>query len=341
MPFTIRRGTNISHWLSQSERRGSERRQFFTEVDVRRIAEMGGGRFDHIRLPIDEEQMWDETGNMDAEAFDLLDAALDWCGTAGLKVVVDLHLLRTHHFLDTEDPPLYTDPREEERFVELWRQLSEHLDDRAIDQVAYELLNEAVARDPEDWNRVAMSAYQAIRDREPERTIVLGSNWFNQHHTFLRLRVPEDDDTLLTFHYYYPMFVTHYTARWWAIGGSYTGPIHYPGKPIAEADLEAMEPELRRAVEEGDWNRPFGREAIVEDLQQPLIVKERTGLPLYCGEFGCFDRTPNALRVAWFRDILSVFDEYDIAWANWDYKGSFGIVDRNGDKTAIADVLLS
>ena len=341
MPFAIRRGTNISHWLSQSERRGSARRDFFTQEDVRRIADMGGGRFDHIRLPIDEAQMWDEAGNMDSEAFDLLDQALDWCEAAGLKAVVDLHLLRTHHFLDTEDPPLYTDPREEERFANLWRQLSGRLAIRASDQVAYELLNEAVARDPEDWNRVAMSAYQAIREREPDRTIVLGSNWFNQHHTFLKLRVPEDDHTLLTFHYYYPMFVTHYTASWWAVGGGYTGPVHYPGKPIADADLAAMDPELRRAVEENDWNRSFGREAIVEDLQQPLAVKERTGLPLYCGEFGCFDRTPNDLRVAWFRDILAVFDEYDIAWANWDYKGSFGIVDHKGNSTAIADVLLS
>jgi endoglucanase len=341
MPFTIRRGTNISHWLSQSEQRGSTRREFFTREDVRRIADMGGGRFDHIRIPIDEAQMWDEAGNADAEAFDLLDQALDWCESAGLKAVVDLHLLRTHHFLDTEDPPLYTDPREEERFANLWRQLSGRLARRPEDQVAYELLNEAVARDPEDWNRVAMSAYQAIREREPDRTIVLGSNWFNQHHTFLKLRVPEDDHTLLTFHYYYPMFVTHYTASWWAVGGSYTGPVHYPGKPIADADLAAMDPELRRAVEENDWNRAFGRDAIVEDLQQPLAVKERTGLPLYCGEFGCFDRTPNALRVAWFRDILAVFDEYDIAWANWDYKGSFGIVDHEGNKTAIADVLLS
>lgn len=341
MPFTIRRGTNISHWLSQSQRRGSERRAFFTQEDVQRIAEMGGGRFDHIRLPIDEEQMWNEAGDRNAEAFDLLDAALDWCEAAGLRVVVDLHLLRTHHFLDTGDPPLFADPREEERFAELWRELSERLDERDNEQVAYELLNEAVARDPEDWNRVAMAAYQAIRDREPERTIVLGSNWFNQVQTFRKLRVPEDDDTILTFHYYLPMFVTHYTASWWAVGGSYDGPIHYPGRPIADEHLTTMDPKLRQAVEEGNWNRPFGPEAMAEDFREPLVVREETGLPLYCGEFGCFDRTPAELRIAWYRDILAVFDAYDIAWANWDYKGSFGIVDNHGNKTAIADVLLS
>lgn len=341
MSFKLRRGTNVSHWLSQSSRRGRERREFFTRADVERIAAMGGGRLDHIRLPIDEEQMWDDDGNAEPEAFDLLNAALDWCETAGLRVVVDLHLLRTHHFLDTEVPLLFDDLREEERFADLWRQLSERLDGRSVDRVAYELLNEAVARDPEDWNRVAMAGYQAIREREPERMIVLGSNWFNQHHTFLDLRVPDDDDTILTFHYYFPMFITHYMAPWWAVGGRYTGPIHYPGVPIADQDLETMDPELRQAVHDGDWNRPFGPEVIIEDLSQPLTLRDRTGLPLYCGEFGCFDRTPNTLRIAWFHDLLSVFDVYDIAWANWDYKGAFGIVDHNGEPTAIAEVLLS
>lgn len=341
MSFIIKRGTNISHWLSQSDRRGAERREYFTRTDVQKIASLGGGKLDHIRLPIDEAQMWDAAGNREPEAFDLLDAALDWCEAAGLKVIVDLHLLRTHHFLDKVDPPLFADPREEERFAGLWRELSAHMDDRPNETVAYELLNEPVARDPEDWNRVAMAAYQAIRDQEPERTIILGSNWMNQYHTFHDLRVPEDDDTILSFHYYSPMFITHYTARWWATGGAYDGPIHYPGRPLAEADLAALDPEFRVTVEKENWNRSFGRAAMVEDLTEPLSVSQETGLPLHCGEFGCYDQTPTPLRVAWYRDILSVFGEHNIAWSNWDYKGSFGLLDQTGTPTPIADVLLA
>ena len=58
--FEVQKGTNIAHWLSQSGARGAKRAQFFTEADVQAIADMV---FDHIRLPIDEEQMWDEQGN--------------------------------------------------------------------------------------------------------------------------------------------------------------------------------------------------------------------------------------------------------------------------------------
>ena len=50
--FQARRGTNISHWLSQSRNRGDQRRTWFTREDVAFLAGLG---FDHLRIPIDEE----------------------------------------------------------------------------------------------------------------------------------------------------------------------------------------------------------------------------------------------------------------------------------------------
>src|SRR5688572_16206773 len=74
-PFKIKRGTNIAHWLSQSNRRGSERASFFTQKDVQFIASSG---FDHFRLPVDEEQLWDSAGKRYDDAFQLLENALSW-----------------------------------------------------------------------------------------------------------------------------------------------------------------------------------------------------------------------------------------------------------------------
>ena len=93
--FGIRRGVNISHWLSQSGRRGADRREWFTEKDVELIASLG---FDHIRLPVDEEQLWDQAGKKEPEAFALLHKAIGWARESKLRVVVDLHILRSHHF---------------------------------------------------------------------------------------------------------------------------------------------------------------------------------------------------------------------------------------------------
>jgi len=48
----IAKGTNFSHWLSQSGRRGAEREAFITETDFAFIAASG---FDYVRIPVDEE----------------------------------------------------------------------------------------------------------------------------------------------------------------------------------------------------------------------------------------------------------------------------------------------
>ena len=96
-----------------------------------------------------------------------------------------------------------------------------------------------------------------------------------------------------------------------------------------------------RALWQDVWNEPFDRSRMVADLAQPLAVQARTGLPLYCGEFGCYYKTPRPLRLAWYADMMSVFEQFDIAWANWDYKGSFGIVTVDGQETGVAEMLLS
>ncbi len=71
--FRIKRGTNVSHWLSQSEQRGEARRLHIQEDDFARLEELG---FDFVRIPIDEVQFWDEQGNKLPEAWDLLNLSL-------------------------------------------------------------------------------------------------------------------------------------------------------------------------------------------------------------------------------------------------------------------------
>ncbi len=335
MPINIHCGTNISEWLSQSKLRGSERATFFTSRDVAFIAGLG---FDHIRLPVDEEQLWDESGKPDSEAFGLLEAALDWCAEYGLKAVVDLHLLRTHNFIEKTTPSLFTDPTEANRFAGLWSDLSHFLRGRPLSQVAYELLNEPIAADPLDWNRVAMAGYQAIRKHEPLRTIVLGSNTWNQTHTFNELAVPVDQHLILTFHYYHPMPITHYGASWWE-GGVWDGPVNYPGRLISaedQADFTSAAPGNLSHLASEVWDR----ERIRQDLQIPLKVARYHGCPLYCGEFGAYEKAPLELRLAWYKDMISLLKEYDIAWANWDYKGGFAPVIKGGEVTDIVPIIL-
>ncbi|MCC5831145.1 MAG: cellulase family glycosylhydrolase [Phycisphaeraceae bacterium] len=332
MSFLARSGVNISHWLSQSKRRGEERRSYFTRDDVRRIAEWG---MDHIRLPIDEVQMFDESGRPEPEAFDLLDQALDWSAESGLRVLVDLHILRAHYFNQPTEPALYTDESESDRFARLWDVLSAHLKHHPLDRLAYELLNEPVARNAADWNRVLRKPLAAVRHHEPERVVYLGSNRFQSATTFDELDIPDDRHLILSFHFYEPMLITHYRAGWTAIG-DYDGPIHYPGQPVASEDiarLQAAVPEGR--VDLKRWNAPFDADAIRHALIKPLARREETGLSLYCGEFGVRDSVQDDIRIAWLSDLIAVFHSLDIGWAVWDYRGGFGMLDLDRRPTAV------
>ena len=311
--FHIFRGTNVAHWLSQSNRRGVEREMFFREKDVRFIDSVG---FDHIRLPIDEEQMWDETGKRHDDAFALLKNSLEWCRKASLRVVVDLHILRSHHF-NAKEKPLWTVPAEQDKFIALWKDLSAFLHEWPNAMVAYEFMNEPVADDPELWNTLLSRVVDSLRQWEPARVLVIGSNRWQSASTFDQLKVPaKDPNIILSFHFYEPFFLTHYQAPWTDLK-DFKGEVNYPGQIV----LNSKEPEHLRV---------YNRDTLLKMMQKPLHLADSLKLHLYCGEFGVYKNFFPASKLAWYTDMVSIFNEYGIAYANWNYKsGEFGIVDED------------
>ena len=336
LKLRLNKGTNISHWLSQSDARGTERKQSFSEEDCRFLAGLG---LDHLRLPLDEEQLWDENGKQHTEAWELLHMAIDWCLENGLNVVLDLHILRSHYFnADTSDKTLFTNEDELKRFARFWRELSDEFSYLPVEKVGYELLNEPVADTPEEWNRVLRAPYDAVREHEPNRIIALGSNRWNQTATFPDFKPPENDENLiLVFHYYNPMPVTHYNASWMPCLKEYCGPLQYPGHPIPEDEFARMPEEL--ALQLSEQNSYFDINVMDAQLQPALRKSQETGLPLWCNEFGVINKAPDAIRSAWYRDIMTLFHKYDIGWSNWDFHGDFGFVNSDYTLNAAGKIL--
>ncbi|WP_289041173.1 glycoside hydrolase family 5 protein [uncultured Zobellia sp.] len=324
--FTVEKGTNVAHWLSQSERRGEERKRFFTKSDIRTIANMG---FDHIRLPIDEEQMWDENLQRHHEAFQLLENCIQWSVEYNLKVIVDLHILRSHHF-NAKEKPLWTDKKEQEKFFDLWRDLSKALSKYPNSLLAYELMNEAVADDNESWNELLENACNTIRELEPQRTIVIGSNRWQSVETFDELRVPEGDkNILLSFHFYKPFLLSHYGASWTDLN-NYEGPVHYPGVILTKKEFQTLPDTVKPSIEK--WaGEKFDKTVLLDLWKKPIEKAKLLGLPLYCGEFGIIEGAPEEDALAWYKDMLSLFSETGIGYANWNYKSdNFGLVSDDG-----------
>ena len=297
--FKIKRGTNVSHWLSQSEARGEMRRLHIQEEDFARLEKLG---FDFVRIPIDEEQFWDEKGNKLPEAWTLLTNALDWAGKHHLRAIVDLHIVRSHYFNAVNEGKadantLFTSEKSQQDLINLWYQLSDVLKGYSNDWVAYEFMNEPVAEEHEQWNQyefmnepvaeeheqwnqLVAKVHKALRAREPQRTLVVGSNRWQGYETMKYLKVPEGDKNIvLSFHYYNPMLLTHYTA-WWTPIGKYTGKIHYPGILVSKEDYEAAPDDIKAEL------KPYTEQVwdinkIREDFKDAIAVAKKYGLQLF------------------------------------------------------------
>ena len=325
--FQIGLGTNLAHWLSQSKQRGEDRRLFIQEKDFKYIADLG---FQHVRLPIDEEQMWDELGNRHKDAFDIMSNCVEWSIKYDLRVIIDLHILRSHHF-NAKEKPLWTDSHEQDKFIDMWRDLSSALKKYANSMVAYELMNEAVADDPEEWNRLLAKCFAAVRELEPERLIVIGSNRWQSVNTFDELKVPDDRNIILSYHFYEPFLLTHFLASWTSLK-DYAGPVHYPGIILNQEEFEDL-PDSQKEDVKGWVGKEFNKQVLIDMLEKPLRKAKELNLPLYCGEYGIISGAPEEDRLRWYADMMAIFDEYNISSANWNYKsGNFGLVNGDGSE---------
>ena len=323
--FEIKNGANISHWLSQ----GGNRRtldaitEFFTRSDVEFIAKQG---FDHIRIPIDEERMFDENGQKKPEAFALLHNALRWCDEFNLRAIVDLHILRSHRFVgDANVRPLFKDPKAQEQFYECWRKISGELNKYSVDKVAYEPMNEPVAEDHEIWNMILNRCVEVIRKLEPNRTILMGPNEWNSYRNAEKLKIPANDpNIIISFHYYIPMLLTHYQAGWTNVR-DITVPVHYPGQLIADADIGSAQNHATAG------KMVYNMAVIEKDFLQVVEVGKKHNLTIHCGEYGVISKAPEEDKIRWFKDLYTLFERHGIARSHWDYKSNdFGIITTEG-----------
>ena len=324
--FQLRTGVNVSHWLSQSDKRGEERAAYITGEDFKKIAAMG---FDHIRLPVDEVQLWDSLGRREEEAFKLLHQAIGWALANKLRVIVDLHIIRSHYFI-SETNLLWSNPAEQEKLADMWRQLSLELRSYPTGMLAYEILNEAVADNPEDWNKLLNKVIAQIRTQEPERMIVVGSNRWQIPSTFPDLRIPENDpNIILSFHFYTPMALTHHLAPWSAVA-EYTGPVQYPGQIVDTLAYRKLSKSTVEAMR-NYANGYFDKQVLEKEMSPAIKTAKERNLRLFCGEYGVYPTIPDDLRLKYYKDVCEIFNANNIAYCHWCYKGDFPVLNDKGE----------
>ena len=331
--FEIKRGVNLSHWLSQ-DFGWAPKYSYINKDDIRFIDSIG---YDHARIPIDEKEMWDSNGVPIKEAFKHLINCLDWCVEYNLRAIVDLHTVRAHHFNAANDGTtntLWIDSLAQKNFINLWVQLSEALHTYPNNMVAYEILNEAVAPDHDDWNKLMNKTVAAIRKLEPERVLVIGPNMWQIAPNLKYLKLPEGDkNIILSFHTYSPLAFTHYKADWTQIK-YYKGTVRYPGQIISDEDYKKYidTTNLGLLDQTSDAREFFNKQRLLEVFREGVEFAKSKNLQLYCGEFGCLATVDRKDRLAYYSDLISALEENNVAWCNWEYKGDFGIYFFDSEK---------
>lgn len=325
----LARGINLGGYLSQCEHSFSHYEAFLSEEDIRKIADMG---FDHVRLPIDYEVLEQEDGQPIEEGYALVSRVVDWCKSAHLKIVLDLHKAYGYDFNDAGAEgknDLFTNEKLKQRFVRLWVRIATRFQE--YDHVVFELLNEVVEKENAVlWNALIDETMKAIRTITRDIPVIYGGIQWNSVKTLKLLEQPKYENVIYTFHFYEPLLFTHQKAYW---------------VPAMDPEEDILYPEsMQYYCEKSEKlgyqgevvtkakSQTMGTEFIREMILEAVIAAKKAEVPLYCGEFGVIDAAPLPDTLRWFRDVEQVFSEYGIGCAVWCYKEKdFGLMGSHYD----------
>lgn len=295
----------------------SRQRPHTSEDEFRWIRDWG---FNFIRVPMDYwlwvDADWSATKKLQPEdvmrikesALDEVDRLVDLGHRYGLHVSLNFHRAPGYCINNAEREPyvLWSDSRAEDAFLYHWGLFARRYKGVSEFDLSFNLVNEAprpragyMAR--EDYRRVMSLAAGKIREISPRRLVIIdgletGTSVVDEM---------VESGVVQSVHAYWPGQISHYRAGWVDKKQSFptpTWPIVKPdGSTVGRPELEAR-------------YQPWGELA-------------RRGIGVHCGECGCFNRTPHAVFLAWFTDVLEILESYGIGWSLWNFRGSFGVMD--------------
>lgn len=333
--FDIHKGINLGNCYEAENVKLSFIDSIQSKKNLDMIKALG---FDHVRIPISEENLYDVHLKPKQEYMSHLHETISYCHFIGLKTILDLHVCRVHHFNDAE-PKLFKSEANKKAFLKVWKTLQRDFKKYSNDSLAYECLNEPKAPidDHKQWNAVLNEWISLVRKTEKKRFLVVGSNRGYQLWTYKHLDIPMNDPYLiLTFHYYQPNVLTHFKTNWSSYR-NYNGQVHYPGMVVTESDFSKQDIDTQKKLSQF-MEAPYDRERMHKEFQEAIKIAKKYNLQLTCTEFGCQRTVLDKYRYDWFKDIVSTFNENEIPYTLWSFSGAgFGVwkYDKKLDKEMV------
>jgi hypothetical protein len=314
-------GVNFGGWLSQCSLEEGHIRGFITEADFRQVSRWG---FSTVRVPFKADLLLKQPGALDPAGLAHLERAVEMAEAHRLNIILDLHEVPGHSFVDMARNSIYSDLALQEQACGLWSSLARHFR-RAGDWLLFELMNEPVAPCAADWQSLAGKLTAAIRKEDGRRPIVCGSNMWNTAQEFASLKPTGDERTVYTFHFYEPVHFTHQGAPWvkWTLEMPLPQP--YPGQAQGLAEALArggQQAEAQAGHLAGAWDR-----ARLKSLLAPVrAFRDAHQVPVFCGEFGVYLKAPRQDQLRWMDDFTSILAEEGYGFTYWSHRSmDFGL----------------
>lgn len=278
-----------------------DRGEAFREADFQLVAEWG---FDFVRLPM-SYRVWasaEEPLQMDESQLAHVDEAVDMGREYGVHVNLNLHRAPGYCVNTPPDEPwsLWADEGAVLAFAQTWRAFARRYRGIPNDLVSFDLLNEPPDMEEGPYVRAMEAAIAAIREEDPGRLIIVDGMKYGQEPVWGLAEAGVGQST----RGYLPMHVSHYEANW--------------VPDITEWPTPSWPMEVDGTL--WDRRRLFER-------AQGWVELERRGVPVHVGEWGCHNRTPHGIVLAWMEDQLGLWGELGWGWALWNLRGNFGVLD--------------
>jgi endoglucanase len=380
--FSMKRGLNLDLWMTWPEQdRWDEPEtmlpfpEWRQKLTARDLAALKAAGFDFLRMPVDPAPFLSKetTGFRDKLVASVVESAR-MINAAGMKVVVDMHLIPGGEGRSVGMGQVMDDPDVFDSYVELVRTMALGLSKEDPALVAFEPMNEPVVDCEDDhtnyWPDRLQRLYAAARASATRLTLVLTGACWSGAEALVRLdpKAIPDDNVIWTFHSYDPFLLTHQGATWAGDFIRYVTGLPYPPYKVPRAELDtALETVRQRIRDEAPWARRSGmieyldeqiatmdtKEKLDALVEQPFEIVAKwaaeNGIKaedVYLGEFGMIRQEwenpfvmPGPERAAYVKDMIGHAERHGFAWSVWEYGGSFGIVEEFEGRPAEPDVM--
>src|SRR5208283_4044769 len=196
----LRRGINLSEWFAQVfDAKGYTKEHFESWTTAEDIALIKGMGFDHVRLSVNPQPLWqtNHADDLNAEYLGYLDAAVKTILAQDLAVILDIHP-------DGDFKGKLAQDEFVEQFADFWRAFARHYSSLPPEKVFFEILNEPEIRDRYRW-----ADDDDLVFMEPLR----------------------DGNVIYNFHFYEPHLFTHQGATWGENYWHELKKVPYPSSP--------------------------------------------------------------------------------------------------------------